>query len=232
MDIRIMHRYIFLSKNAERRRIINTMKKKLFVIMLAGMLAGSTVACSGSGDASSADNTQETDKGDDSNSKKNIEIQTGQYAAGMYKIGTDMPSGTYLVTGDTGYVEVSSDASGELDSVLTNDTFSKRTYITVSDGQYLQFDGIATPVDDAPAYEAEDGYYPEGKYLVGKDIPAGEYNISVTDNNDLDYGYVEIASDASGSVDSIISSENIETNVYRTVEDGQFLKMVGAEIKG
>ena len=70
MDIRIMHRYIFLSKNAERRRIINTMKKKLFVIMFAGMLAVSTVACSGSGDASSADNTQETDKGDDSNSKK------------------------------------------------------------------------------------------------------------------------------------------------------------------
>ena len=209
-----------------------SMKKKLIVIMLAGMLAVSTAACSGSGDDSSADNTQGSDNGGDSTSEKNIEIQTGQYAAGMYKIGTDMPGGTYLVTGDEGYVEVSSDSSGELDSVLTNDTFTDRTYISGSDGQYLQFDGIATPLDDAPAYEAEDGYYPEGKYLVGKDIPAGEYNISVTDDSDLDYGYVEISSDASGSVDAIISSENIETNVYRTVEDGQFLKMVGSEIKG
>jgi hypothetical protein len=116
--------------------------------------------------------------------------------------------------------------------ILSSRTTLSQTYITVSDGQYLQFEGTATPADDAPAYEAEDGYYPEGKYLVGKDIPAGEYNISVVENSDLDYGYVEISSDASGSVDAIISSENIETNIYRTVEDGQFLKMVGAEIKG
>lgn len=155
-----------------------------------------------------------------------------QYEAGMYKVGTDIPAGTYLIIGDVGYVEVSSDSSGQLESIVSNDNYVNRTYLSVTDGQYFKFDGVAIPEAEAPAYASENGAYPEGKYLVGKDIPAGEYKISLTEENVMGYGYIEVSSDASGTLNAIITNANIQGDTYQTVQDGQYLKLNGAEIKG
>ena len=155
------------------------------------------------------------------------------YDGGMYKVGTDLPAGEYLIETDTmGYMQVASDSTGELDSIITNSTYNNRMYVTVSDGQYLTFDGKATPTAEAPAYQAENGYYPEGQYLVGKDIPAGEYKISVMDGNVAGYGYIEVATDSLGTIDSIVTNSNIDSDAYQSVTDGQYLKLNGCEIKG
>lgn len=155
------------------------------------------------------------------------------YDEGMYKVGTDLPSGEYLIETDImGYMQVTSDSTGNIDSIVTNDNYTNRIYITVSDGQYLTFDGKATPTAEAPAYQAENGYYPEGQYLVGKDIPAGEYKISVMDSNVAGYGYIEVATDSLGTIDSIVTNSNIDSDAYQSVTDGQYLKLNGCEIKG
>ncbi|MBR1846058.1 MAG: hypothetical protein IJ792_05605 [Oscillospiraceae bacterium] len=153
------------------------------------------------------------------------------YPGGMYKIGTDMPAGVYLVEAGWGgmeYIEVAKDSTGTLDSIISNDNFSNRTYIEVSDGQYLKFGGTATPAEEAPAY-VSDGLYPDGQYLVGKDIPAGEYRVSVEETG-LGYGYIEISKDATGTLNSIISNDIIETDIYQTLKEGQYVKLSGAYI--
>ena len=211
------------------------MKKKIVAIMLASMLAVSATAC-GESEPSSSDNTAESESVEDtaeaSEEPAEEEPSYTQYEAGMYKVGTDIPAGTYLITGDMGYVEVSSDSSGQIESIVANDNYVNRTYLSVSDGQYFKFDGVAIPEAEAPAYTSENGAYPEGKYLVGKDIPAGEYKISLTDGNVMGYGYIEVSSDASGTLNAIVTNANIQGDTYQTVQDGQYLKLNGAEIKG
>lgn len=154
------------------------------------------------------------------------ETESAGYSGGMYKIGADMPAGEYLITSAGGYLEVSSDSSGSLDSIITNDNYTNRTYITVQEGQYLKFDGTAIPVADAAGYTASGGTYPEGMYLVGKDIPAGEYKISSSGR-----GYYEVSANSSGTLDAIITNENFDSDVYLTVSDGQYLKLNRAQIK-
>lgn len=151
---------------------------------------------------------------------------SASYVGGMYKIGVDMLAGEYLITSSGGYLEVASDSTGNLDSIITNDNYTNRIYITVQDGQYLKFDGMAIPVADAAGYTTSNGIYPEGMYLVGKDIPAGEYKVS-----SLGGGYYEVSANSSGTLDAIITNENFDSDVYLTVSDGQYLKLNKAQIK-
>ncbi len=153
------------------------------------------------------------------------ETEITSYSGGMYKIGTDMPAGEYLLTSTGGYYEVTTDSTGSLESIVTNDNYANRAYVTVQEGQYFTFDGTAVSVNEAPAFSASDGIYPEGMYLVGKDIPAGEYKISATGS-----GYYEVTSDSVGELDSIVTNENFDGDVYLTISEGQYLKLSRAQI--
>lgn len=151
------------------------------------------------------------------------------YSAGMHKVGTDIPAGEYVITSYTQmYVEVASDSTGDFDSIIMNENISGRYYVSVSDGQYLTFtSGTATPADQTSAYTPAGGVYKEGMYKVGKDIPAGEYKVHPTEG----MGYYEVDSGlGGGSLDNIVSNENFETDVYVTVSDGQYLKIVRSTI--
>lgn len=151
-------------------------------------------------------------------------IQTG-YQTGMYKIGTDMPAGEYLITSSGGYYAVTADSSGSLESIISNDNYRNRAYVTVQDGQYFQFDGTAVPVSEAAAFTPVNGTYPDGMYLVGKDIPAGEYKVSATNG-----GYYEVTANSTGDLGTIISNDNFDGEVYLTVQDGQYLKLSRSQI--
>lgn len=59
--------------------------------------------------------------------------------AGMFKVGKDIQPGEYKVTSEgMGYIQVSSDSTHGLHSIVTNDNFEGDKYITVADGQYLK----------------------------------------------------------------------------------------------
>lgn len=150
------------------------------------------------------------------------------FTSGTYKVGTDIPAGEYVIENPSmSYMEVASDSTGDLNSIITNDNFKNRIYITISDGQYIQFKGKMYAEADMPAYEPVNGVYPEGMYKVGKDIPAGEYKISPT----KDRGYFEVDSNSSGSMDAILANDNIENEVYQTLSDGQYIKLSSCQIK-
>ncbi|WP_052045139.1 hypothetical protein [Caloranaerobacter azorensis] len=165
-----------------------------------------------------------------SEEKKEPEKQITKYKAGTYKIGTDMPAGEYKLFADgiMPYYAINKDSSGSLDSIISNDSFSNFTYVTVKNGQYLELKGcFAVPVEEAPAYEPVNGKYISGKYKVGFDIPAGEYKV-IAENS---MAYVEVSKDSLGSLDSIITNDNFENSKYITVKDGQYLKIQNAYIE-
>jgi len=68
--------------------------------------------------------------------------QKTSFGEGMYLVGKDIPAGTYLLTAtsDTwgAYWARLSDASGETDAIIANDTFDTTAYATVQDGEYFE----------------------------------------------------------------------------------------------
>ena len=63
--------------------------------------------------------------------------------------------------------------------------------------------------------------YQEGDYIVGKDIPAGEYVLYMTDYA----GSYTLYSDSSGELGSIIENDVFDYNSIVTIKDGQYLDL-------
>ena len=86
--------------------------------------------------------------------------------------------------------------------------------------------------DSAPEQEAEPEptqspeptRYKSGMYLVGMDMPAGEYAVFA----ERSLGYMEVASDSSGNFESILCNANFSYNTIVTLEDGRYFSMTGA----
>ncbi|QAT49278.1 hypothetical protein EQM14_05505 [Caproiciproducens sp. NJN-50] len=155
-----------------------------------------------------------------------------KYPEGMYKVGSDIPAGEYVMISnsksiDFGYFQVAKDSSGTLDSIVANDNFENRSIITVSDGEYItvQYADIYA-INDAPAISQTAGKISSGMYKVGKDLKAGEYKVHATDSS----AYVEVSSDSSHLLTSIISNDNFSGDKYISVENGQYIKIQNAEI--
>lgn len=173
--------------------------------------------------------------GNDSNNDGNDEEQGGNntendnwYMSGTYKVGIDISEGEYLVvsTGLSCYIEVNKDSSGTFESIVSNENFSTRTYITLLEGQYFEIkNGKFIEVTKANAYQSENNFYEEGMYKVGKDIQPGEYKITSNDS----YCYIEVAKNSYHIIDSIISNDNIPLgeSTYITVSSGQYLTIKG-----
>ena len=127
------------------------------------------------------------------------------------------------------YIEVASDSSGSLDSIIYNLNTQGGVYITVEDGEYLKIDGgDLYELDKAPDRGPENGYYKDSMYKVGEDIPAGEYQVESSG----DLAYIEVSGDSRHQIEGIITNDNFENNKYITIEDGQYLTLSnGAQIK-
>jgi hypothetical protein len=151
------------------------------------------------------------------------------YDAGTYKVGSDIPSGEYVVFCDDflmGYMEVSSDSSGELDSIIANDNFDYNTIITLNEGEYFKMQGsYAVPFEEVEYLDTTGS----GMFKVGVHLTAGEYKLECTDDT-IGLGYYEVDSDSSHDLESIVANENFEGNTYITVSEGQYLKITSAKI--
>ncbi|WP_413524055.1 hypothetical protein [Carnobacterium divergens] len=145
--------------------------------------------------------------------------------AGMYKVGTDIEPGEYLIYGNNGYVELSSDSTGNTESIISNENISGDFILTINEGQYLTLKGAsAYPIEYRhPINFDNTTKLSDGMYRVGPDLPAGEYKLSPTGN-----AYVEISSNSSNITDSIISNDNFSNDRYITVSDGQYIKIKNA----
>ncbi|TKC14384.1 hypothetical protein [Robertmurraya kyonggiensis] len=161
------------------------------------------------------------------------EDEDTQIKAGTYKIGTDLPAGEYLVFADsTAYIESASDSTGELDSILFNDNLPNgaHSYVTLNEGEYFKLQGgHMYPVDSAPSVVPDDGLYENGMYKVGQDIPAGEYKVIL--DSTVGMGYLEVAKDSRHQIDSIVTNENVQADMYITISEGQYIKLQDVKIQ-
>ena len=202
------------------------MKRKLAMIAASAMLVAMLTAC-GSSDAQTQDtgSATATTAGEQQPAESQDELE--QYDAGMYKVGTDIPAGEYILDPSAmAYYQVASDSTGALESIVSNDNFSGTRYITVSDGQYLTLTSCtAYPASYVPDGKVKNDNLSGGMYKVGVDIEAGEYK--VTPEGD---GYYEVDSSSAGTLDAIVANENFSSDVYVTVADGQYLKLSGATL--
>lgn len=150
------------------------------------------------------------------------------YEEGMYKVGSDVPAGEYYVSANAGfrcYFEVSSDSSGSLDSIIANDNIDTFAFITLSEGQYFTVSRgafVGASYIEVPGVDDE-GYYSEGMYRVGIDIEAGEYKVEAINGSSC---YIEVSTDSTGTLDSVVTNDNFDTSMYITVSDGQYLTVV------
>jgi hypothetical protein len=154
------------------------------------------------------------------------------YPAGMYKVGSDIPSGDYLLIPKSGaYLssfEITSSADGKSDSIVSNDNFSGREIISISDGQYLNVsDATIYKLSEAPVINKSAKEFSEGMYRVDVDIPAGDYKVVPTDSIS---GYYEITSDDSHTFNSVIGNETVDHTLYLTLESGQYIKLERAKL--
>lgn len=148
--------------------------------------------------------------------------------SGMYKIGTDIPAGEYLIfSSGTSYYQVTKDSTGSLESIISNDNFSGTRYITVSDGQYLEIrNSKMISASEAEPQQPKNNQYLDGMYKVGKDIPPGEYKVASTGG----LAYFEVSKNSKGTLESIISNDNFEGEKYISIKDGQYIKLNGCKL--
>lgn len=107
---------------------------------------------------------------------------SGRYQSGIYKIGRDIPAQTaefvLRQTGSYGRFGIVSDTQidGNFDDLRgTVKNFGYAT-MTLESGKYLYLDRCSLEAKtDKPITKPSGSIYPQGMYLVGKDIPAGEY---------------------------------------------------------
>lgn len=182
------------------------------------------------------DTTEPEDTEDpDEDLQEQENTETEKIEAGTYKVGTDLPAGEYLVFSEgMAYVESSSDSTGNLESIIFNLNLMNEShaYVTVNDGQYFKLQGgNMYPVASAPSVVPENGVYEDGMYKVGKDIPAGEYKVFLDENAPAGMGYLEVSSDSSHQLGSIVTNENVQADTYITVSDGQYLTLQGLSIE-
>ena len=202
------------------------MKRKLMMIAAAAMLAVMLTACGSSG-AQTQDTGSATATTASEQQPAESQDELEQYDAGMYKVGTDIPAGEYILEPSAmAYYQVASDSTGALESIVSNDNFSGTRYITVSDGQYLTLTSCtAYPASYVSEGKVKNDNLPGGMYKVGVDIEAGEYKVTPDGS-----GYYEVDSSSAGTLDVIVANENFSSDVYVTVADGQYLKLSGATL--
>ena len=149
-------------------------------------------------------------------------LEDGWYGEGQYLAGQDIDAGVYYVQPQPGcYVEVTRDTSGTYEARVSNQQVETSTYISVENGQYLTVrSGKFTKLANAPAVNVLDGEHHTGLFLVGRDIPAGTYTVSVWN---ADHGYYEINSSCTGLHNDIIKCETFTGAKTVALTQGQYL---------
>ena len=179
--------------------------------------------------------TTKSSSGTNTNSEEHLSpiSPSETYPPGTYLAGSDLPAGTYLFEQDTGMfpgkVLLTSDDSGSLSSVLDDIGFYNRLYLTIREGEYVQFEGTARPADTTPPYKADDNIYPSGMYLVGKDLESGVYEISSSRAGTA--GSYSISADARGNMSSFYQRTTISEPVMQVLEDGQYITLNDAVMR-
>ena len=175
------------------------MKKVVILLFLGSLLM--FVSC-GSGEKVNSDDKEnklqvEEDRQVKSSTEKEIEESKKEPEKvvidkkvfrdeGVFLVGKDIPAGQYVM-------KKKSPSTLAFDYIVRKNvnkeeyskkhSVSEHAYVTVEAGDYLELDdGCLYKVEDADFTKPSDGIYKDGMYLVGKDIPEGEYTVTPVQN--------------------------------------------------
>lgn len=159
--------------------------------------------------------------------------------AGTYKVGTDIEAGEYLLITDkqddgilsTAYYQVTATASAAVtsDDFLYNGNFYYRTYVRLESGQYLQFNSAKLyKLNNYPAVNKNAASWHSGQYKVGTDLDAGEYKLTVLEDN----GFFQITRTPNAKIGTAdyIDNDFFSGQQYVTLTAGDYLEFKGATL--
>jgi len=161
--------------------------------------------------------------------KKEPNSEITKYNASTYRIGLDMPAGEYVLFSESksGYFQLTKDSSGSVEAIIANNNFETNTIVTVFDDQYLTMKGCyAVPIGECKDLDFSNS----GMFKVGYHIPAGEYKIEVDEESLTGFAYVQVSTDSTHSLESIMTNDNFEGAKYITVSMDQYLTLTGCHI--
>ena len=149
-----------------------------------------------------------------------------------FLVGRDLPSGEYFVMvrdGELGYVLVTRNENLVPEEIIWQNHFENHMILTVVDGEYITtLNATLLQIESAIVPSFENGVLKAGTYRVGIDIPAGIYTIFA---NDGLTGYFRVAT-SSRQVDAhIVNRQNFNEPVIISLNDGDYLTMMRAEIR-
>ncbi|MEX1306980.1 MAG: zinc ribbon domain-containing protein [Eubacteriales bacterium] len=186
-----------------------------------------------------------TEEESDSQDEDGLE---GDYDAGEYEVGVDIPEGTYLLINDDFeisklcyfYNAPSRDLLNEYDYGFF---FGGFDVVYIADGDFINLNHcVASPLEDAlwmfqdhaEKFMDDDGMYYEGGYIVGDMIPAGTYEVVSYTSLDSDIkNYAQVWSSVNQRrLELRHEADEMENNVYYvdsgesttiTLEEGQYV---------
>lgn len=159
----------------------------------------------------------------------------GYYPAGVYRVGKDIPEGNYYfeALGPLPQVFVMRNYSKDDNSIERSMRVLTFGYLYADEGYYLDLANVRfIPAEEAPVAKSNNGVYGEGIYLVGKDLPAGEYIIEKIKGGDD--GYFTIYKNTKfelyenvityGFIKFFKTTINLEDGNYLMVDDATFTR--------
>lgn len=160
------------------------------------------------------------------------DVRNGIYTSGDYEVGVDLPAGTYLAVYDGPsedrkfVMQISSSSDpNDSDAVLTSQTFHpNQVYFQVIDGQFLHI-SWANFYDTEQVSISLEPFVHDGMYKVGKDIPAGTYQLELDKG---EYVYPETAGyqiySQMASPQPLPKSKGSYTDSI-TLQDGEYVQL-------
>ena len=147
--------------------------------------------------------------------------EVAEYPENMYIVGVDLPAGEYIAVAMSKYSgSITVYPDSKKDDILYIENFNTTDYITLENGQYVDLKRASLYNSQACAAAVSDfKSIAEGAYLVGRDIPAGEYKAIAAS----EYGGSYTVYNSSSVNRKIEDIENFKATSYFTVSDGQYL---------
>lgn len=156
--------------------------------------------------------------------QENENSYDNEYSDGVYKVGTDIAEGEYVVFSDdyeySGYFCLSEDANG--DEIIANEAFDYNAIVEVKNGEFLELeDAYAIPID-----EAEVDIDEATGLKVGKHIKKGKYKLIADDGEEAYYCIY-----SNSRKGDIKSNGSFKKQSYVTVEKGDYLILEDCHIE-
>lgn len=139
-----------------------------------------------------------------------------------YQSGIDLPAGVYYLQSSNG--ESSYEIQDPTGALLSDGNFVTNCYVELMEERTLIVKNAAViPASEAPERQADaNGSYSQGHYLVGRDIPAGKYEITSTGTEQAVCRHMTGANNVASN---ILRKWEIDTPVVIEAKEGEYIQL-------